>query len=412
MHAKLKAIPFAIVIAALLASAANLAADDWEVHGRVVDENGKPVAGASVASSWSGNGKRLRADGSFVLPMKNDDDKRLAWSHVGEMEPFSKEYSETTDADGQFTLQLTGGQHRVLAMDADRKHAGILTVARGKESEPVEVRLGPLVQVRGNMKCAASGLAPQWCIADVCLPDDPERPLDNSRLLVCGTLDGHFELSLPPGKYLLDAYGNATEAEDSRVRVTPVTEMNLTTERPLVDLGILRPVAYLPPRARVAKAKADGTCFDYQRHYGDAPPPWHVVDARGVSKEATIADFKGKWVLLTFWGMSCSVCLGDELPKLMKFYEEHQAQHDQFEIVAICIDYDGDLQTMADVDRALKPIVKNVWGGKTLPFPVMLDPSFKTWETYGIDGLGTTILINPDGKMVEGDETMLATKLK
>ena len=194
--------------------------------------------------------------------------------------------------------------------------------------------------------------------------------------------------------------------------VMPVTELDLTAESPLVDLGTLRPVVYLPPRQRVEKAKADGTCFDYQKHYGEPPPPWHVTDARGVSKEATITDFKGKWVLLTFWGMSCPVCLGDELPKLMKFYKEHQSQRDRFEVVAICIDYDGDLKTMADVDRALKPIVKNVWGGKTLPFPVMLDPTFKTWETFGIDGLGTTILIDPDGRMVEGDEKTLAEKLK
>ena len=39
--------------------------------------------------------------------------------------------------------------------------------------------------------------------------------------------------------------------------------------------------------------------------------------------------------------------------------------------------------------------MKNVWDGKTLPFPVLLDPTFKTWETFGIDGLGTTILIDP-----------------
>ncbi|HZZ27316.1 MAG TPA: hypothetical protein VFE46_04850 [Pirellulales bacterium] len=96
----------------------------------------------------------------------------------------------------------------------------------------------------------------------------------------------------------------------------------------------------------------------------------------------------------------------------MKFYEDHKAQREQFEIISICIDYDGELKTLADVDRALEPIVKNVWGGKTLPFPLLLDPTFKTWETFGIDGLGTTILIDPDEKVVEGGETTLAEKLK
>ena len=55
MQTKVKLFPFAIVIATLLASVGNLVAEDWDAHGRVVDENGKPVAGASVAYFWSGN---------------------------------------------------------------------------------------------------------------------------------------------------------------------------------------------------------------------------------------------------------------------------------------------------------------------------------------------------------------------
>ena len=61
--------------------------------------------------------------------------------------------------------------------------------------------------------------------------------------------------------------------------------------------------------------------------------------------------------------------------------------------------------------KKLQPIVKNVWG-KQLPFPVLLDPTFKTWERYGLPGLGTVILIDPEGKLVEGDQSVLAEKLK
>jgi hypothetical protein len=76
----------------------------------------------------------------------------------------------------------------------------------------------------------------------------------------------------------------------------------------------------------------------------------------------------------------------------------------------ICIDEDGDLKSLAAMDTRLAPIVKNVWG-KPLPFPVLLDPTFKTLERYGLPGLGTVILVDPDGKLVEGDETTLAEKL-
>jgi hypothetical protein len=67
---------------------------------------------------------------------------------------------------------------------------------------------------------------------------------------------------------------------------------------------------------------------------------------------------------------------------------------------------------MADVDRALEPIVKHVWGGKSLPFPILLDPTFKTWERFCMPGLGTVILIDPEGKLTKGDEAVLAEKLK
>ena len=99
------------------------------------------------------------------------------------------------------------------------------------------------------------------------------------------------------------------------------------------------------------------------------------------------------------------------MPKLMKFYEAHRDQRDQFQILAICIDEDGELQSIDDLDKKLRPIVEHVWG-RTLPFPVLLDPTFTTWERYGLPGLGTVVLIDPEGKLVKGDETDLAEKLK
>jgi hypothetical protein len=38
-------------------------------------------------------------------------------------------------------------------------------------------------------------------------------------------------------------------------------------------------------------------------------------------------------------------------------------------------------------------------------------PTFTTWERYGLPGMGTTILIDPEGRLVKGDETTLAEKL-
>ena len=138
----------------------------------------------------------------------------------------------------------------------------------------------------------------------------------------------------------------------------------------------------------------------------------HITDARGINKDVQPSDFKGKWVLVDFWGFGCAPCLRQGLPNLVKFSEEHSAERDRFEILAVCIDPDGDLKSMAEVDRKLEPIIKHVWGGKGLPFPVLLDSTFQTWERYGLPGLGVVLLIDPQGNLVEGDEMVLAEKLK
>jgi alkyl hydroperoxide reductase subunit AhpC len=121
---------------------------------------------------------------------------------------------------------------------------------------------------------------------------------------------------------------------------------------------------------------------------------------------------KGKWVLLYFWGFDCAPCLRSGLPKMAKFYDDHADRRDRFEIVSICIDDDGRLKSMVDVDRKLEPIVKHIWGGKTLPFPIVLDASFQTLESFGVSTMGTVLLIDPDGHLVRGDETVFAEKLK
>ena len=99
------------------------------------------------------------------------------------------------------------------------------------------------------------------------------------------------------------------------------------------------------------------------------------------------------------------------MPRLAKFYEDHQLERDRFEILAICVDCNGQLKTVADVDRALEPIVKYVWDGKPLPFPVLLDASMTTLERYGVPGY-ETLLVDPEGRLVAGDERVLAEELK
>jgi len=52
----------------------------------------------------------------------------------------------------------------------------------------------------------------------------------------------------------------------------------------------------------VAMGTIDMPATVIAKHVGKAPPEWNVTDARGVAKTVKISDFKGKWVMIEFWG--------------------------------------------------------------------------------------------------------------
>ena len=92
----------------------------------------------------------------------------------------------------------------------------------------------------------------------------------------------------------------------------------------------------------------------------------------------------------------------------MQFYDDHAEQRDRFEIVALCVDPDGDVKSLAELDQHLGPVVRHFWNGRPLPFPVLLDSSFRTCESFGVFGVGHLLLIDPQGNLVRGDSDTLA----
>lgn len=100
----------------------------------------------------------------------------------------------------------------------------------------------------------------------------------------------------------------------------------------------------------------------------------------------------------------------------MEFYEEHKDQRDQFTILAF---HEPGVKSLDELDKKLAPIVKKLWKGKELPFPIVLDSTGKTLKSYGVRAFPTLVLIDPEGKiaLVEvgaagGVEKMLEQKLK
>lgn len=89
------------------------------------------------------------------------------------------------------------------------------------------------------------------------------------------------------------------------------------------------------------------------------------------------------------------------IPALSAFHEKHAERRDRFEILAI---HDGTAKTLDELDARL--------GGKTLPFPVLLDAEGKTVEAFGVSEFPTVLLVDPAGKIVSvGNEGTLKEQL-
>lgn len=114
---------------------------------------------------------------------------------------------------------------------------------------------------------------------------------------------------------------------------------------------------------------------------GDEAPDFALVDMNG--KKHQLSDYKGQGVFLNFWGTWCKPC-EREFPLMDKQYQVYKDQG--LEILAVNIG-ESNFAVQKFIDR------------KGLSFPVLIDNNKSVMETYNINPLPTTLLINPEGKI-------------
>jgi len=122
---------------------------------------------------------------------------------------------------------------------------------------------------------------------------------------------------------------------------------------------------------------------------GKEPTPF-PDDAKDLDgKVVTLADFKGKVLLIDFWATWCGPCRA-EMPNVIKQYEKWHAKG--FEIVGISLDKPG------DTDK-----VKAFTTDKKMPWRQVYYPAEhnKVAEAYEVSGIPHTVLIGKDGKVIK-----------
>lgn len=112
-------------------------------------------------------------------------------------------------------------------------------------------------------------------------------------------------------------------------------------------------------------------------------PDFTLPDLEG--KKVSLSDFRGKWVILDFWGSWCAWCIKG-LPKLKEAYQKYKGE---LEVIGIDCNEPEDAWK-AGVKKYDLPWV-NLYNGDN---PILL-------QTYGIQGFPTKAIINPEGHLVD-----------
>ena len=164
----------AALVAALLAQS-----DVKEIKGRVVDGDGKPVAGVPIAPFWT---------------IKND-----VWAPGGP--PLA-----TSGDDGAFAKKVLWPKRPTayLALDKDGKRGGVVVIDNASVDGAHEIRLAPLASIKGAFNFKECGATVPLMVSLMAKP--AETFIGQMHLT-----GENLQFRLPPGEYALRTFSHRSD---------------------------------------------------------------------------------------------------------------------------------------------------------------------------------------------------------
>lgn len=325
------------------------------VNAAVIDPQGRPVPGARVFRFLD-----------HMSPSENPKSDSPDWRYDDVLQ---------ADARGCATMPYddfsTAG-----ARDTERKLIGFTTACPARlQKGAATIQLKPECLLRGTLACKqlAERGKPLGSISVY-------LAVNGARIALYVSPSGQFEFPVPPGTYSLYAYGVNLQRKRVEITVPPGRD---EFEVPPIDLDPLRLVLLQgQPAPELA---------------GD------IVGWKG--QPVRLADLRGKYVLLDFWGYWCDPCVA-EMPVLMELHDKFAGRG--LAIVTVHVGLEGDVDSPAKLEEKIAAVKASLWGGRDLPFPTALSTGRTTADgydgltaaQYGVQGYPTMVLIDRQGKVV------------
>jgi thiol-disulfide isomerase/thioredoxin len=184
---------------------------------------------------------------------------------------------------------------------------------------------------------------------------------------------------LHPGTYLLGGFAERASTNNPKASSLPPAEppslhwyFSVPTSQPAtLDLGTVSPPMSDAPVLQI----------------GQVVPDLNTKTLGG--EPFSLRAFRGRWVLLDFWGTWCGFCVAEE-PGLKDAYEGWSI--------------DGRLAMVsASVDDTVEQVRQHVQEKQLAWTQIVLGPREQTKvpQIFGVDGYPTIMLISPEGRLIE-----------